>query len=180
MMRSPYLLRFFSKFHLFFGGVLLVPLLVDLFSETSGESSSISVERSLLGWLLPAVVMVSLGVYLHKQYKKNYEEEDLPGLSRREGFLLVGLVWTLMIAWGTIPFLLTGAIQDFAGALFESASGFTTTGATVLTDIQAAPKSILLWRSLSHWIGGMGIIGLSGAILPEMALGGMQLFSAEA
>jgi len=56
MMRSPYLLRFFSKFHLFFGGVLLVPLLVDLFSETSGESNSISVERSLLGWLLPAVV----------------------------------------------------------------------------------------------------------------------------
>ena len=180
MMRSPYLLRFFSKFHLFFGGVLLVPLLVDLFSETSGESNSISVERSLLGWLLPAVVMVSLGVYLHKQYKKNYEEEDLPGLSRREGFLLVGLVWTLMIAWGTIPFLLTGAIQDFAGAIFESASGFTTTGATVLTDIQAAPKSILLWRSLSHWIGGMGIIVLSVAILPEMALGGMQLFSAEA
>ena len=172
-MRSPYLLKFFSKFHIAFGGVFLVPLLVELVYETDLELDM------LLAWLMPAAIMGALGFYLHQKYLKDYAEEDLPSLSRREGFLLVGLSWILMIAWGTIPFLFTKPHLDLASAIFESASGFTTTGATVLTDIEAAPKSILLWRSLSHWIGGMGIIVLSVAILPELALGGMQLFSAE-
>ena len=181
MMRSPYLLRFFSKFHIAFGGVFLVPLLVELMYE-----QHLQLEKLLLAWLMPAAIMGAIGLYLRRKYLADHGDEDLPSLSRREGFLLVGLSWTLMIAWGTFPFLLTGSIPDLTGAIFESASGFTTTGATVLTNIDPAdgtfayPKSIILWRSLSHWIGGMGIIVLSVAILPELALGGMQLFSAEA
>jgi trk system potassium uptake protein TrkH len=85
----------------------------------------------------------------------------------------------LIILHGTIPFVVLESIRDIASAIFESASGFTTTGATVITDIEAQPKSILFWRSFSHWLGGMGIIVLSLAILPELAVGGMQLFSAE-
>ena len=173
-MRSPYLLRFFSKFHIAFGAVFLVPLLVELIYEKQlGQDM-------LMAWLMPAAIMGSLGFYLRQKYLKDHALEDLPGLSRREGFLLVGLSWILMIAWGTIPFLLTKATPDLASAVFESASGFTTTGATVITDFENTPRSIILWRSLSHWIGGMGIIVLSVAILPELALGGMQLFSAEA
>ena len=173
-MRSPYLLRFFSKFHIAFGSIFLVPLLVELIYEKQLG------QEMLMAWLMPAAIMCSLGFYLRQKYLKDHALEDLPGLSRREGFLLVGLSWILMIAWGTIPFLLTKATPDLASAVFESASGFTTTGATVITDFANTPKSIILWRSLSHWIGGMGIIVLSVAILPELALGGMQLFSAEA
>ena len=173
-MRSPYLLRFFSKFHIAFGSIFLVPLLVEwIYEKELGQ-------EMLMAWLMPAAIMGSLGFYLRQKYLKDHALEDLPGLSRREGFLLVGLSWILMIAWGTIPFLLTKATPDLASAVFESASGFTTTGATVITDFENTPRSIILWRSLSHWIGGMGIIVLSVAILPELALGGMQLFSAEA
>ncbi|MEC7776660.1 MAG: potassium transporter TrkG, partial [Planctomycetota bacterium] len=173
-MRSPYLLRFFSKFHIAFGSIFLVPLLVEwIYERQLGQ-------EMLMAWLMPAAIMGSLGFYLRQKYLKDHALEDLPGLSRREGFLLVGLSWILMIAWGTIPFILTEATPDLASAVFESASGFTTTGATVLTDFDNTPRSIILWRSLSHWIGGMGIIVLSVAILPELALGGMQLFSAEA
>ena len=173
-MRSPYLLRFFSKFHIAFGSIFLVPLLVEwIYEKELGQ-------EMLMAWLMPAAIMCSLGFYLRQKYLKDHALEDLPGLSRREGFLLVGLSWILMIAWGTIPFLLTKATPDLASAVFESASGFTTTGATVITDFENTPRSIILWRSLSHWIGGMGIIVLSVAILPELALGGMQLFSAEA
>jgi len=173
-MRSPYLLRFFSKFHIAFGSIFLVPLLVEWIYEKQLS------QDMLMAWLMPAAVMCSLGFYLRHKYLKDHALEDLPGLSRREGFLLVGLSWILMIAWGTVPFLLTKATPDLASAVFESASGFTTTGATVITDFENTPRSIILWRSLSHWIGGMGIIVLSVAILPELALGGMQLFSAEA
>ena len=123
-MRSPYLLRFFSKFHIAFGSIFLVPLLVEwIYERQLGQ-------EMLMAWLMPAAIMGSLGFYLRQKYLKDHALEDLPGLSRREGFLLVGLSWILMIAWGTIPFILTEATPDFASAVFESASGFTTTGAT--------------------------------------------------
>ena len=133
-MRSPYLLRFFSKFHLAFGGVLLVPLLVELVYKQKQE-----IDELLLAWLMPAAIMGAIGLYLRRKYLADHGDEDLPSLSRREGFLLVGLSWILMIAWGTLPFILTGATPDLTSAIFESASGFTTTGATVLTNIEGAP-----------------------------------------
>ncbi len=101
-------------------------------------------------------------------------------LSPREALAIVGLGWLGIVLTGAIPFLLTGTTTSPSWALFESVSGFTTTGATVFAVIEDLPDSILLWRSLSHWIGGMGIIVLGVAILPLIGVGGAQLFSAEA
>ena len=81
---------------------------------------------------------------------------------------------------GTLPYLLTSAIPNFTDAFFETMSGFTTTGASILNDVEALPQGVLLWRSITHWIGGMGIIVLAIAILPLLGIGGMQLFAAEA
>lgn len=101
-------------------------------------------------------------------------------LKPREALTIVGLGWLVIVAVGAIPFVATRVTDSVAWALFESVSGFTTTGATVFAVIEELPSSILLWRSLSHWIGGMGIIVLGVAILPLIGVGGAQLFFAEA
>jgi len=100
-------------------------------------------------------------------------------LQPREGFAVVTFGWIALSLFGALPFVLSGAIPSFTDAFFETMSGFTTTGASILTDIEALPHGVLFWRSLTHWIGGMGIIVLSLAILPFLGVGGMQLFSAE-
>jgi len=101
-------------------------------------------------------------------------------LKKRDGFIIVSFGWILMSLFGTLPFLTSGYVGSFTDAFFETASGFTTTGASILNDIEALPKGILFWRSISQWIGGMGIIVLAIAILPTLGIGGMQLFMAEA
>ena len=100
-------------------------------------------------------------------------------IGKREGYLIVTLGWLIMSLFGALPFIFSGAIPSFTDAFFETISGFTTTGASILDDIEAIPKGILFWRSMTHWIGGMGIIVLSLAILPILGIGGMQLFVAE-
>ncbi|MDG1023809.1 MAG: potassium transporter TrkG [Flavobacteriaceae bacterium] len=101
-------------------------------------------------------------------------------IQKREGYLIVSLGWVLMSLSGTLPYLLTAAIPDFTAAFFETMSGYTTTGASILNDIEIIPKGVLFWRSTTHWIGGMGIIVLAIAILPFLGIGGTQLFTAEA
>ena len=101
-------------------------------------------------------------------------------MNKREGYVVVTFGWIIMALSGTIPYLFTGAIPNFTNAFFETISGYTTTGSTILTDIEILPKGILFWRSLTHWIGGMGIIVLAIAILPLLGIGGMELFAAEA
>ncbi|MDO9508272.1 MAG: TrkH family potassium uptake protein [Thermovirgaceae bacterium] len=100
-------------------------------------------------------------------------------LGVREAFAVVSLSWVFASAIGGIPYLLNGTVPTFTDAFFEAMSGFTTTGASVLTDIQSNPRGILFWRDLTHWLGGMGIIVLSLAILPFLGVGGMQLYKAE-
>lgn len=100
-------------------------------------------------------------------------------VNKREGYVIVALTWIVISLFGTLPFILSGAITSFTHAFFETMSGFTTTGATILTDIESLPKGILFWRSLTHWLGGMGIIVLTVAILPFLGVGGMQLYAAE-
>ncbi len=100
-------------------------------------------------------------------------------MSLREGFAIVTLGWTAFALFGALPYLFSGAINAPLDAVFETMSGFTTTGATILTDIEIVPESLLLWRALTQWLGGMGFIVLSLAILPLMGVGGMQLFKAE-
>ena len=98
----------------------------------------------------------------------------------REGFLFVALVWLLIPAFGALPFLLDEPqLSNPMDAYFEGVSGFTATGATVLTDIDALPKAMAMWRQLTHWLGGMGIIVLAVAILPRLRVGGRQLLESE-
>jgi trk system potassium uptake protein TrkH len=99
-------------------------------------------------------------------------------INHREGMVIVSLAWAACGFFGALPFAL-GGFPSFTDAFFESVSGFTTTGASVLTDIEALPRGLLLWRSLTHWLGGMGIIVMTIAILPFLGVGGMQLYKAE-
>lgn len=100
-------------------------------------------------------------------------------LRPKEGFAIVTFGWLSFAVFGSLPFLLSGAIPSYTDAFFETMSGFTTTGATILSDIERLPHGVLFWRSLTHWIGGMGIIVLSLAILPFLGVGGMQMYKAE-
>jgi trk system potassium uptake protein TrkH len=105
--------------------------------------------------------------------------EEVSHLSHRDGVAIVTLGWFIAGAVGALPFLVSGSIGNFTDAYFESVSGFTTTGASILSDIEKLPKGVLMWRSLIQWLGGMGIIVLSIAILPFLGVGGMQLYKAE-
>lgn len=107
---------------------------------------------------------------------KNHRKE----MNKREGYIVVAFGWIVMSLTGTLPYIATQAIPSFTDAFFETMSGYTTTGASILNDIEILPEGVLFWRSTTHWIGGMGIIVLAIAILPLLGVGGMQLFAAEA
>lgn len=97
----------------------------------------------------------------------------------REGYIVVTMGWIVMASIGTLPYMFTDSIPNFTDAFFESMSGYSATGATILDSVETLPKGILFWRSITHWIGGMGIIVLAVAVLPLLGIGGMQLFAAE-
>ncbi|MCH8959717.1 MAG: potassium transporter [Proteobacteria bacterium] len=97
----------------------------------------------------------------------------------KEGFAIVTFGWLAAALFGSLPFYLSGAIPSFVDCFFETMSGFTTTGASILTDIESLPRGVLFWRSLTQWLGGMGIIVLAVAVLPMLGVGGMQLYRAE-
>jgi trk system potassium uptake protein TrkH len=101
-------------------------------------------------------------------------------LSHRDGFLLVTFSWISSALVGCLPLYLSGTIPNFTDAFFETMSGFTTTGASILTEIESLPKSMLFWRSLTHWLGGMGIVVLTIAVLPLLGIGAYQMMKAEA
>jgi trk system potassium uptake protein len=131
-------------------------------------------EWSEAGWILVAAgITVALGFGLWKVF-------DRPGeLTTREGFAAVGLAWTAMCLLGALPYLLTGAVPGVTDAVFEAVAGFTTTGSSVVADPGELSHGMQFWRSLTQWIGGMGIIVLSVAILPLLGMGAMQLARAE-
>jgi trk system potassium uptake protein TrkH len=107
-------------------------------------------------------------------------EDDVVHISAKDGLALVGLSWICVSLVGAFPFYLSGVTAGFTDAFFETVSGFTTTGASVMTDIESLPRGILFWRSLTHWLGGMGIIVLSVALLPALGRGAYQFYRAEA
>ena len=100
-------------------------------------------------------------------------------ITKRDGYIVVSLGWIVMSIFGALPFVLHGSIPSYTDAFFETMSGFTTTGASILNDIESLPHGLLFWRSITQWLGGMGIIVLSLAILPIFGIGGMQLYVAE-
>lgn len=132
-------------------------------------------DGSVKALALSMAITTSFGLALFACTRK----QDDNHLSHRDGVAIVTLGWVTAGLFGTLPYLFSGVIPDFTNAYFESLSGFTTTGASILTDIEALPKGVLLWRSQTQWLGGMGIIVLSIAVLPLLGVGGMQLYKAE-
>lgn len=100
-------------------------------------------------------------------------------VSRKDGYIVVTLIWVIFSLFGTLPYLLSGTIPDFTDAFFETMSGFSTTGATILEDIEALPRSILFWRMMTHWVGGLGIVFFTIAVFPIFGIGDIHLFAAE-
>lgn len=129
--------------------------------------------RNALIFVGVAILCAVLGLILSLLGRKNAL------LHTREGFLAVSAGWIVMSVFGCLPFLLTGDIPSFTDALFETVSGFTTTGSTILTDVEAMSKSCLFWRSFTHWIGGMGVFVFLMALLPMMGGSSMNLMKAE-
>jgi len=125
--------------------------------------------------LLMSGVLVTLVGLAMLILNKNHDKQ----INKREGYLVVVLGWLAMIFSGTIPYIFTGTIDGFSNIFFETTSGFTATGATIINDVEILPEGILFWRSITHWLGGMGMIVFAIAILPLLGIGGMQLFSAE-
>ncbi len=111
---------------------------------------------------------------------KGASRKEVGKFKKRDGYLIVTFGWVTMSVFGSLPYLFSGEIISFADAFFETLSGFTTTGASILNDIESMGRGILFWRSMTQWIGGMGIIVLTVAILPMLGIAGMQLFVAEA
>ena len=150
---------------LFNGGFVLLSALVSFIYK-----DGVTFEMTLSAFLT-----LSIGALL-MLFGRQHDRQ----IQKREGYLIVTLGWILMAVTGTFPYLLTASFTDFTSSFFETMSGYTTTGATVFSDLEILPKGILFWRSTTHWIGGMGIIVLAIAILPFLGIGGIQLFTAEA
>ncbi len=161
------IIRVISILLIIVSGFMLFPV---LFAVYYGEFQIIEF------FIIPIAVAVVFFI-LMKVIASDIPRKDL---STRDGFLLVTLSWISSSFLGCLPFYLSGAIPSIADAFFETMSGFTTTGASILQNIEILPKSILFWRSLTHWLGGMGIVVLTVAIFPLLGIGGLQLIKAEA
>ena len=145
------------------------------FMLLAGLVSGIYQDGATLDILLAAIVTMLVGV-MAMFYTREHRKE----VKRKEGYVIVTFGWLIMSLSGVLPYIFSGSIPNITNAFFETISGYTTTGASILNDIESLPNGILFWRSLTHWIGGMGIIVLAIAILPLLGIGGMQLFAAEA
>ena len=132
-------------------------------------------EEAYSGILLAGIITIFLGGLLYF-----FNKPKNTNIQKKEGYLIVTLGWLTLSLTGMLPYIFSGAIPSITNAFFETLSGYSTTGSTILTDIESMPKGILFWRSATHWIGGMGIIVLTIAILPLLGIGRMQLFMAEA
>ncbi|MDX8395361.1 MAG: TrkH family potassium uptake protein [Mariprofundaceae bacterium] len=147
-----------------FGSGMLMPALVSLYYD-SGHA---------IQFITAGVIVSSLGFIM-----MHWGGPAPKRLSHKDGFLIVAFAWLILSMLGAVPFWTTGTCHTIIDGLFESTSGLTTTGATVLTGLDSLPPSILFWRSMQEWLGGMGIIVLAVAVMPLLGVGGMQLFRAE-
>ena len=132
-------------------------------------------EDDVMAFLISVIVTLLFGFVL--KYAGGHADN---ALGRRDAYLVVTLSWTVFSLFGTLPFLISGYITGFTDAFFETMSGFTTTGATILDDVEAFPHGLLFWRSLTQWLGGLGIVFFTIALLPSMVGGSVRVFAAEA
>ncbi|HZW78505.1 MAG TPA: potassium transporter TrkG [Flavobacteriaceae bacterium] len=152
----------------------LLAIVNGLFMLMAAGTSWFYQDGQLEEFLLSGAVTIGAGTLLMLLTRIHRKE-----IQKREGYIIVTSGWITMAFIGTIPFIFTAAIPNFTDAFFESMSGYSASGASILPDVEIMPPSILLWRSITHWIGGMGIIVLAIAVLPLLGIGGMQLFAAE-
>ena len=131
-------------------------------------------EDDVMAFLISMALTVCGGM-VFKFYGRNAGNE----LNRREAYLVVALIWVVFCAFGMLPLLISGYVPSVTDAYFETMSGFTTTGATIIDDVECLPHTILFWRSLTHWIGGLGIVFFTIAILPSVVGGSIKVFAAE-
>ena len=166
-MRIPVVLRVLGVFLLMISAFLLLPMVVAWWYK----------EFELLrAFAIPSGINIIIALLLFLGLR-SYGGLDI---SIRGGFLFVSLAWITASASGALPFYLSGEIPSYTDAFFETMSGFTTTGASILTNIEGLSYSLLFWRSLTHWLGGMGIVVLTVALFPLLGIGGFQLLKAEA
>jgi len=158
-------IRLLGRLVLFIGLAMLGP---------AGVSLGYGERETALVFVVSALVTSLFGFILSRIHT-----EDSDTVHRRDAFLFVTGGWILAGAFGALPFLLDGTVSNFTDAYFEAVSGFTTTGSTILTDIEATSQGCLMWRSLMHWLGGMGIVVLFVAIFPQLGVGGKFLFQSE-
>lgn len=147
------------------GTTFIIPILTALFCGEFDVIPSFLVPMAV-SWIFGALCVI-----LGRKQKSV--------LHIRSSFAVVALAWTVSSLFGAVPFYFSGAIPSVTDAVFESVSGFTTTGATILTEIEQLPRSVHMWRCLTHWLGGMGIVALTVALLPVLGVGGFQLIKAE-
>ncbi|MGD8523462.1 MAG: potassium transporter TrkG, partial [Desulfobacterales bacterium] len=164
-MRWRFILKIIGILILFFGLTMVFSIFVGLYYQ---DQSVIPVSKSM-------GITVLAGFILYFFFRHHKAET----ISQREGMAIVALGWTFVGLFGALPFYFSNDSFTFVDAVFESVSGFTTTGASILTNIEAVSRGLLFWRSFIQWLGGMGIIVLSVAILPLLGVGGMQLYKAE-
>lgn len=164
-MRWRYIINTIAIMTLFFGLTMIIPLAVGLYYRDQ-----------IVGPMLKSIgITVCSGLLFHLIFRSGKAEV----ISQREGMAIVAIGWTAVGLFGALPFYFDAEFGSFVDAAFESVSGFTTTGASILIHIEAVSKGLLFWRSFIQWLGGMGIIVLSVAILPFLGVGGMQLYKAE-
>jgi len=169
-MHKKLVLNIISRILLVISFIMLIPLGWAILDDPSSAESRAFIITILLGLAIVAVI--------RKFFPASGDDFDV--LGAKDGLAIVGLSWIAVSLLGSLPFYLSGVAPTFTDAFFETASGFTTTGATILTWIEGQPRGVLFWRSLTHWLGGMGIIVLSVALLPAIGRGAYALYRAEA
>ncbi len=166
LLNSKAILKVLSAVMTVVGAAMLLPFFFALYFREPVAAKSFA---------YTAVPMLVIGVALFLSIKM----DTGASLRTRDGVLLVAVSWLLMSAIGALPFVISGSIPNFIDAMFETASGFSTSGASILRDVEWLPRSILLWRSLTHWLGGMGVLVLTVALLPKLGIGGQKIVNAE-
>ena len=162
-MRFRYVITILGKLYIILGLFLLLPMAISLYNHDGATAS----------FLISIAISIGFGILLQIQ------RPDRILIERRESVGIIVFGWLTVSLIGALPFCLSGYFHNFLDAFFESVSGFTTTGASILDDIEALPASLLVWRSLTHWIGGMGIVILALVVLPAINIGGRNLYNFE-
>lgn len=152
-----------GKIFMVIGALMLLPIAISFYYK----------ENLTIAFIVPAMLLMFIGILL------NLFKPERRSIYTKEGLVICGFSWIIMSVFGALPFVISHTIPEFIDAFFETCSGFSTTGATILTDIESLPKSILFWRSFTHWIGGMGILSFMIAIIPKGESHSMFIMKAE-